>query len=674
MYADVVFPLKLPPLTYEIPLNAPSDLKGRLVKAPLMGKNIYGLVIDTMERSEVERERNIKKIQDVHQRFASESFISLLKWLSDHYLNPMGVALKSSFFEEATSEIKKQKAKIKSKSQISESVIKNISHSLLTLVCGSIKSNNYKSFIFHAPSISFEHSLLFKILNETASEVNGVIILVPEINQIERLLPVIKNIFGERLSILHSKLSKGKRVEAVKKIITGQSDVILGTRSAVLAPLKNISFIAVMGEHSSSYKGEEGLRYNGRDVAVMRGFIEKSCVLLSSICPSIESIYNSTIGKYTLLRETQNTVPRTQNTEHRAQTGGSYSLSQSFIEFKRPRIKIINIKESKPKGLAISGEILKKTKELLSKNERPLFLINKKGYSLIRCDDCGYTAICKNCHTPLVFYKSAGMLRCHLCRYETVVFENCKECGGFNIKSLGSGTEKVKDELEKFLKTEVFLIEKKQLLAKKSHTLGLSAACYQNNSNVTSLIVGTDYAARKIWDEAFSAVIFVNMSMMLAQPDFRAYERAFQDVVQISQIVRTDGSIFLQTWDPKNKALRFIKNYDFDSFYKYELHQRKVMDYPPFSKIIIFNIFLKRVYPELLHNIQKIIEDFKTTGIELLGPVEIPSTIKLYNHCIQTLLKSKDRKLMHFGAKGIVDRLEKLKGIKVRVDVDPLRI
>jgi primosomal protein N' (replication factor Y) len=640
MYADVVFPLKLPPLTYKVPEAAPYDLKGRIIKAPLMGKSHYGLVISATNESWLEKKKNIKEIQEIHQHFASESTLSFLRWLSDYHLSPMGVALKSSFFEEvvktAISPVRKKlpnKIGVKNNEQKIEAEISELSP-----VYDCIKKKNYKSFLYHARSISHEYSLLIEVLNKSLSWIHGAIILVPEIGQIERLAPMLKNIFGERVCIIHSNLTKKKRIDAIARIIAGQSDVILGTRSAILAPLGNVSLIAVLNEHSPSYKGEEGLRYNARNVAVMRGFMEKSCVLLSSVCPSVESIYNAKTGKYNSITP---------------------SLYRS-IE-KHPKIKISDMKNEKT--ATISRDILKEARDITSKGGRFLLLVNRKGYSLIRCEDCGHMVQCKKCNIPLVFYKSKNTVRCHYCGHDDIVPENCEECKGFDIKPLGAGTERIKEELKETLKADAILIEK-----------GYGAWNIGQDSDITSFVIGTPYATRRLGDEKFDAVALFNIDGLLAQPDFRAYEKAFQEATQLTELVKPEGSLYLQTWNPKNKILRFIKNRDFQGFYEYELSQRKALDYPPFSKIIIFNIFTKRDAEKFLHDAQKIIYNANTNGLELLGPVEIPSSLKSYKHCIQILLKSKDRKLIHNEAENLLKKLEKLKGIKINVDVDPLKI
>jgi primosomal protein N' (replication factor Y) len=632
MYADVVFPLKLPPLTYKVPEDASYDLKGRIVKAPLMGKSYYGIVVSVNNKLHpclqpagtcLEKKKIIKEILEIHHHFASELTLSFLKWLSDYYLMPMGIALKSSFFEETIS-----------------ATVRQCDSAAVWKKCGEEKK--YNTFLFHASSISDEYSFLFKTLSDTSQDMHGAIILVPEVGQIERLESMLKDIFGKRLCVLHSKLTKAKRTDTIRKIISGESDIVLGTRSAILAPLMNVSLIAVLNEHSSSYKGEEGLRYNARDVAVMRGFMEKSSVFLTSVCPSVESIYNEKTGKYRSVQRAEN---------------------QKFCCEKHPKIKIIDMK--KEKTSVISRNILKDAKDITSKRGRFLFLINRKGYSLIRCEDCEHIARCNKCSIPLIFYKGKNMVRCHYCGHEEIVIESCGECRGFNIRPFGAGVERIREELEKALKINALLIEK---------TKDVSKTLPELPAEFTPFVIGTAYAAKRLKDKKFDAAALFNIDMLLSMPDFRAYERAFQEVIQISQMVKTEGYLYLQTWNSKNKILRFIKNYDFHGFYKSELAQRKALDYPPISRIILFNIFTKKDFGRLLHDIQKVIYNTNTHSLELLGPAAAPSTMKSFNHCIQILLKSKDRRILHEAAERLLKEFAGLKDIKIKVDVDPLKI
>ncbi|MGO9613539.1 MAG: primosomal protein N' [Dissulfurispiraceae bacterium] len=675
MYVDVVFPFKLSPLTYKIPDKAVTDITGRIVNAPLLGRNRLGVAIEVIEEpskplvSLQGQYKDIRTIHGVHQRFANEQVLSLMKWLSDYYLTPMGIALKSMFFEEnllalRLSEARSIKLISNSLSTADKSLERREDKSLipsnlfekqLSIVCSSVTTPAYRSTLLHAPSITYEHDFVSEVFRRTRDALHGAIILVPEIDQVEKLACLLREVVGERLSVLHSKISKQKRIETIKKILEEKSDIVIGTRSSILVPLRKVSFIAVIGEHSSSYKGQEGLRYNARDVAVMRAFIQKSSVLLSSICPSTESIHNSAIGKYVSLPQLLYSKP----------TLSPRQPEELYTP--RPNIKIVDIRKYRPKELALSKEVLKKITDLLSKRERVLFLANSKGYSLIKCEDCGYMMKCKRCQVPLVFYKTVRLMKCHYCGVEDAVPHLCERCGGVTIKPFGTGAERIKEKIKDSLNIEASLVNEKaaRLLFRRFDT---------QDSDLTPFVVGTPYAIRKTSPASFGAAVFLNADFLLSRPNFRAYEQGYQDVLQLSQIVKPEGTIFLQTYNPENIILRFIKNYDFGRFYEYELSQRKSLHYPPFSKIILFNIYWKRQPEGFLLNLQNILRSPDLGDTEILGPVEIPSPLRSFERCMQILLKSRNRRSIHVAAERLLTQLQKIRALKLVVDVDPLKI
>lgn len=640
-YADILFPLKIPPLTYKVPEDAPADLKGRIVKAPLMGRSSYGVAVDIFKEADVSLKKKLREIQSIHRHCASEKDLQFLKWLSHYYIAPMGIALKSSFFEEIIKDTDGLQATGKDlKNDRSGAPALNVN---VSLVCNGVKEKDYKTFLFHAHGLSDECSFLLEVVEGINSGLRGIIILVPEIGQIERIEQPLKQMFNQRVCVLHSKLGKSKRADSIRRLISGESDIVIGTRSAILAPLKEVSFIAVTGEHSPSYKAEEGLRYNARDVAVMRGFIEKRCVLLSSICPSLESVHNTNVGKY-------------------MQIGGNQK--QYPAKYARPKIKVIASQPGKSHYLSLSGELLQESKKLVSKNERVLFLVNRKGYSLIRCSDCGNILKCGRCLTSLVFHKGTGMVSCRYCGHSEKIPGICADCGGARLETFGTGTERVKEEVEEILKTEALIVERRQG----------TPTVMPNDSDVMPFVVGTAFVTGKAKEESFGAAAFLNTDALLSQPDFRTHERLFQEVLQVSQMVKNGGRIFLQTHMAKERILRFIRDYDFGGFYKHELSQRMALDYPPFTRIVLLNIFTKKISGDFLNEVRSIIYESAETGVEALGPVEIPSYAKSYKHCVQIMIKSKDSRATHASTKKILDRLEKNKGLRINVDVDPLKI
>lgn len=612
MFVDVAFPLKLFPLTYKLSGKRITELKGRIIKAPLRGKDFYGLVLN--ETGNIDERKDIKEIKSIYELFVSKSYVSLIQWLSNYYLNPVGNVLRSLFFEETVTTLLRFKPQGVGHLELKK---KRDYRGELTPLLSSLLKERYNTFLFHAPSVIQERLFLKDIYDKVSSFIKGGIILVPEISMVEEIISLFDDSFKERICLFHSNLSRKKRIESLNYILSGQKDIVIGTRSAALAPLKSLSFIVVLGEHSQSYKAEEGIRYNARDVAVMRGFIEKATVLLSSVCPSVESIYNVKVGKYHL-------------------------LEKDNIYVKRPKVKVINSKDVAKKNLILSSDILKEASRVKARGGDFLFLTNKKGYSFLRCEDCGQPVKCKRCKIAMTFYKSDRLIKCHYCGYKEEVPESCDFCKGFKISLYGAGVDKIKEELGKNFELRDM-----------------------------SLFVEAGYKKKTLKHLQFDGVVILNVDLALAMPDFRSRERLFQDFIYISEKVKPDGTVFIQSSNPKDKIFRFMKNYDFNGFYENELFQRKELNYPPFSKIVLLNIFLKT------HTRDEIEDLMCKRGdgiIETLGPIDAPLKSRAYERCIQFLFKSNNRKQLHRAVSQFLDEIKNFKDIKIRIDVDPIRI
>jgi len=662
MYVNVAFPLKVPLLTYILPSGAPEDMRGRIVRAPLGGRSLAGLVMSTSTEPEAKLKKNMREVQEIYQHVMTASAIAFQRWLADYYLSTVGTALRSSFFEEISDcvikeiEAGKMGASSTSPGQgpVSSPFLYGAYRPALDAVCESARLNDYRSFLYHAGSSGEERLLLTATMTHLKESIAGAVILVPEIAQLEFIVPVIKDLFGDRVCVLHSKLGRKETAGAIRKIISGSSDIVVGTRSAVLAPLKKISFIAVLSEHSSSYKAEEGLRYNGRDVAVMRGFYEKATVLLSSICPSVESVYNTGIGKYVMLPLI---------TENGMQNAGLEKRPE------RPKIKIVSLKGSGT-GIFLAPEIIKEAGNITAHAKRFLFLVHRKGYSYLRCDECGSVERCRTCDVPLIYYKGEDVLKCRYCGGMHESPGSCANCHGSELKSFGAGIDRVKEQVEALLKAEALVIEKGR---PADHVYGGSSP------DLAPLVVGTGYARGIVHkkgsnEKPFGAIAFQNIDALLLRPDFRLYERAIQEIMAAVQMVRNDGTVFLQTRMPQNKMLRFIRSYDFSGFYRHELSQRKEFNNPPYSRLILFTLPVRNEPGKLLNEIQKVTAGVDTSNVEVLGPVELPYHSKKYRSCIRVLMKSKDRAALHDEARVTLKNLEKLKISKIIVDVDPIEV
>ncbi len=485
----------------------------------------------------------------------------------------------------------------------------------------------------------YETAFISKILKLKKSA----IILVPEIVHISHVLPFIKETAGERLCVLHSGLSKGQRSEAMEKIISGQCNVVLGTRVAVFAPLKNVSLISVMHEHSSSYRTEEGLRFNARDIAVMRGYLEKAAVVLSSVCPSIESVYNSKRSKYTLIR------PDVYSQSHR-------------LETERPKIRILNMRNERQPAPNLSKTVINEALSSIRKNEKIMFVINRKGYSMLTCKECGSTETCGKCSIPLMFYKNDKSLRCHYCGAIAGSPEKCRRCGSFSLEPAGSGIERVEENIKKIFDIEPLRIDSDMLKRKRIP---------EDLSDITEgkpIILGTKLLTKRLHSsEKLGMAAVLNADSYLNQPDFRSAERTFHEMYGITDKIKPGGSLFIQTRMPQNYIFRHLKNYDYASFCDEELEKRKEMLYPPFSKLALIT-FKGRDCDTVRTEkaIREILSGNK--ALEVLGPSL--SVSKKGQKEYTLLLKTSSGKKLHSAVREFLKVFEGYKDLKVSVAID----
>lgn len=630
-FLDVVFPLNIGPLTYRLPEGHARLNPGTLIRAQV-GKTIrHGVV---KGRATSEPAAPSKEIIDVvlDKPVLSAPFMSLLKWMAEYYLSNEGVVLKSMGLIEYLSDLKKTRGTKqetpKPLTPVPELPI--ASPGIVSSVRRSLLERTYGTFLLHSPSTNHEISYLLEI----SEGLSNVIVLVPEIAHIRLLFPFLKERLGERLAVLHGNLSKGRRRDTLQRIISGESDVVLGTRIAVFSPLRSVSLISVFQEQNRSYKNLEGVRYNARDVAVMRAYLENATVFLSSTVPSLESFHNTVKGKYTLLSPP-------------GQVG-------------RPRVEIINMKTAKKVTPYLSRRSVQAALSSLRKRQGVLFVINRKGYSLIQCSECDTFPSCPECGIPLVFHKKTTLLRCHYCGYSTKAPAVCARCGSTKLETRGAGTERIADDLKKFLGTEPFRLDRDSMRDDPA----LRAA--HEIMREDEVVVGTRALAGRL-REGYGLCVFVNADSKLHHPDFRSHEILFQELCGISEYVRKDGLIIVQTAMPENSLFKFIRSFSFRDFFAKELSARTSLSYPPVSRMIAVTASSRLDMSRVFRNA------FNSPGekIDLIGPIH---TFRNGYHVWKVILKSTAKERLTLYAREALRILRAEKGLRIAVDVDPISV
>lgn len=482
----------------------------------------------------------------------------------------------------------------------------------------------------------------------------GAIILVPEISLTPQTTRFFTSVFPGRVAVIHSAMSPGERFDSWHIIKKGDVDIVIGPRSAIFAPLKNLGIIIVDEEHDSSYKQTDtSPRYNARDLSVVRGNSLGISVVLGSATPSMESWHNVSSGKYIL-----STLPN---------RVGEHPL---------PEIEIINMKDERASGNMsdISSKLRDEIHEKISRAEKCIILINRRGYSSsICCRACGYILTCPDCESGLTFHSTKNLAICHLCGYEQIVMEHCPECGSAKMFFRGRGTQRVEKELEN-------IIGNQQIIRMDSDTTSMHDGHFKLLDEFINgpypLLVGTQMVSKGLDIHDVTLVGIVSADMSLFLPDFRAFERTFQLISQASGRAgrgKNPGKVIIQTFYPDHYAICSAAMNNFTSFAEIELNSRKELNYPPFSRLILVEMHSENLQ-ELKSSAEKVKEYLAVSSrekAEILGPVEAPIPKVRGKYRIQILIKS--GKNIHF--KKILRQALKLFSSETDafyIDVDPI--
>ncbi len=631
-YVDIVFPVNLRPLTYKCPEHLAGLLRpGMIVSAPLRNRTAKGVVLDIPVSPP---EGPIKELSSAAGDFPvlGKGMLKLLRWMSDYYIASEGTILQQMCPKELFTRTKKRKTK--SKPENSRFNLLDVPGEETLRIIESAADRRYRTYLLRTPSTNYEYSFICALLH---SALRNVIVIFPEVSHAETFYSTVSESLQERVCLLHGEISRGSRSESLEGIISGRHDIVIGTRAALFAPMKTVSLIAVLREDNGSYKLEEGIRYNIRDVAVMRGFLEKSTVLLSSVTPSIESSFNAMRQKYILLKPA--------------------------AKERRPRITIIDMRYAKKIRPGISKEVFDAARNKLKAKKKIMFVTNRRGYStLLLCADCGHEERCDHCDIPMVMHKDEKNLKCHYCGKVRAIPERCGRCGGLHLELLGSGTQRIQEEIEELFGVGTLRFDSDGV-TKRSEVRELLRSLSGDSANV---VIGTKMMTKRIGpSEKFSLAAVMNTDAYLNFPDFRASEKAYRELAAVIDLAEPGGDVMVQTRLPQNSLLRHLKKGDYDAFVKDELAARKELAYPPYSKLVKITVSgSSRVADALVGTIRDV-----GKGIEVLGPVV--SKNKKGGDEFSIFLKSGSRKPLNEAARAVLGRHEKAKGIRIVIDVDP---
>lgn len=436
-------------------------------------------------------------------------------------------------------------------------------------VSENINSNKFLTYLLHGVTGSGKTQVYIELTKQALAKNKTVLILVPEISLTPQITSRFFNNFGDTVTVIHSRMSAGERYDSWRRVLNGKSKVVIGARSALFAPLNNIGLIVVDEEHDASYKSADMIpKYNARDGAVVLGNIFSCPILLGSATPSIESMYNAETGKYKLL-----------------------SLPKRIDDAKLPKITFVNIahENNKTKSETVFSKILvDKIEDRLKKKEGVIILQNRRGFSTqIFCNDCGEVEMCENCSVPMTFHINQNKVQCHYCGLVKPVPGACTHCGSINIKYFGTGTERVEDELQFYFPSARIERIDSDSIKKKSY---LSNLLLGFSIGDIDILVGTQMVSKGLDFARVTLVGVISAETTLWLPDFRADERTFQLLTQVSGRAgrsKVEGEVIIQTYNEKHFVLRKVLENDYKGFYAKERKDREQMGYPPFTRIAL---------------------------------------------------------------------------------------
>lgn len=516
------------------------------------------------------------------------------------------------------------------------------------------------TFLLHGVTGSGKTEVYLRAI-EHALELNGsAIVLVPEISLTPQAVERFRRRFGELVGVYHSRLTIGQKYDLWLRIRDNSCRILIGARSAVFAPLHNLKIIVVDEEHEPSYKQDTTPRYHARDVAILRGHREGAVVLLGSATPSIETYYKAKSGKFHLL-----------------------TLPERIDARPLPPITIIDLGQVVREELELSilcPEALSAIHTTLDAHQQVLVFLNRRGYfNFALCLECKNTLRCQNCDIALTYHKVGDRLTCHYCGFSLKRPTSCPLCGNTELTMVGLGTQRIEEELEKHFPGRGILRIDLDTMRRRTAHIEAWQAISQRKADI---IVGTQMIARGIHLEGIGLVVVPLADISLYQPDFRAAERAFALLTQVAGRAgrgESQGQVIIQTYVPHHYAIRCAQTHDYAAFFTQECHIRRILRFPPFSRLIAF-LGQAEDFESGQELFRCFTEDLKNLAyphrekVSVLGPTPAPVPRIAGRFRWRALMRGEDVKLMHTLAEQALQRFRRQKGhskLELTLDVDP---
>ena len=641
------------PLENQKPENIPQI--GKRAEVRFGNKKMTGFITKIYDSFPSHCAVPLEKIKQVSKIVDSEPLITqeLLEtaiWVSKYYLCTIGEAV-NSILPSARRESSEQSFSFDS--EISAGIRQNLSEEqkkAVNDILAHVEKNESSFHYLYGPTGSGKTEVFLQTAEQILKKNKGVIYLVPEISLTQQVVDSVVNRFGPQVAVLHSSLTQSQKLTQWKKILHREARIVIGARSAIFAPVPDLGMIIIDEEHDSSYKSGNTPRYHARQTAMYRASKLKIPLIMGSATPSVEAWHLMNCGK--LLKHT---------------------LSKRLAGGEKPSIKCINLNQSVMQG-CISEELKNEIETTLKEKKQAILFLNRRGFThFFRCSTCGFEMKCKNCSVSMTFHKSENRLRCHYCGWHILPPSSCPKCGSLDIGYSGFGTEFIEAETaQKFPNARIVRVDTDSV-SKKGELQNKIDAFKKGEFDI---MLGTQMVAKGLNFPNLKTVGIILADTALHLPDFRATERTFSLITQVAGRAGRffpDGKVFVQTYNPENQAISFACSANTEGFYDFEINQRKLLSFPPFSRLIrlVFRSSNQIKAQKTSEDAANLIENLKIPGVEILGPSECPLSKISQNYRFQLILRGDKIVPLQNAVRKLLFDYRHPQEVYIECDVDP---
>ncbi len=647
--------------TYKKPKEITDNIIGYRVMVPFRNRTLKAIVVGENSQEPEFKTLPIKAIIDSEPIATTKEF-DLAKWISGYYNCSFGEALFACL--PAGSPAKRDRKVLPIPAKKTEYHALNEEQTIaLASITSDLHSDKKSVFLLHGVTGSGKTEVYLRAIKETLAIGKQAIIILPEISLTPQTIQRFAERFEGRIAILHSKLSQTEKYRYWQLIRKDEIKIIVGARSAIFSPAKNLGIIVVDEEHENTYKSSDTPRYHARQIAFYRSKKENATLILGSATPSIETFYHA-----------QNT-----SSNHVK----LLSLTKRAASIHMPNIEIVDMKEAKKVDILplMSTTLFQNMNQVLERKEQIILFLNRKGYApIVTCSHCNDTLECPHCSVTLTYHKAKDVVMCHYCGYTQNIAPKCEKCNIGNMEKKGFGTEKIEAELALlFPSATIQRVDQDSVNTPKAYTSIFKAF---GNGEI-DILVGTQILAKGLDFPNVTLVGILSADSSLHIPDFRSSERTFNLITQVAgRSGRGDklGKVIIQTYSPTHRSIEYAKQHDYNAFYNSEIIQRQELNYPPFSRLV--RIVIRGIKETDVIDDANAIADLAHTykyqsgaqgeSIEILGASEcVMSKLKKYYRW-NILLKSQTQNALKPLLAHLSNNFLARKGNYIEIDVDPI--